>query len=599
MTRDRIEELWSRFLSNETLSATDERELLEALEADPALRRELLGEARIDGWLGVRGSNLRDAEAPIRRFLKQVGAEKDESGFIKKMESRLGSVTRRKAARPAPDGSSSWNLLLAAAGLLIGIVVLVMLLSDPAQPVKVVRPTPTPSPTRAAVEAKLQQIDRERERLIQAPSPQKPEEKVDRKRMLAELDEQRRRTEDELKEAIERARKTPVVAQSEQPKPDPVVTPKDPLLVPATSASEAMAATLERMEGAVQIGKLPARPDQGIRAGQGIETGAKSLAVIRYPDGTRVELGESTVLGEVKDGAKRVALEKGLLRSQIAKQPKDQPMIFATPQGEAKVLGTTLRLAVDADPRKGARLNVEEGKVEFKNLAGKTVLVEGGHYAVSAAGAELLARTFPIEEVVLLASAGKVSGGEWRPVKDDKALRGQAWETASATPTAPEPALWKDFYASVARVNERRASYVEFRFAADADKDYIVWIRGVCVAPGPSAAFCDQLAIEGASARVSRTQPVFKDNPAIGEFNGHVIRPGYWWVSGDADSGPLSPPKEPTDTIPLTIRFSRPGPQVLRLYALSSLMRVDAILLTTIRKTRPEESFVPPGAEPK
>ena len=595
MTRERIEELWSRFLANETLPATDERELLEALEADPSLRRELLGEARIDGLLGVRASNLLDAEAPIRRFLKQVGAEKDESGFIKKMESRLGSVTRRKTLRPAPDGSSNWNLLLAAAGLLIGIVVFVILLSEPARPVRTVRPAP--APTRAAVEAKLQQIDRERERLIQAPSPQKPEDEVDRKRLLAELDELRKRSEDQLKEAIERAKKARVVAQNEQPKLVPPEPPKDPLTVPATAA---MAATLERMEGEVQIGKLPARPDQGIRAGQGIETGAKSLAVIRYADGTRVELGESSILGDIRDGGKRVILEKGMLRSQIAKQPKDQPMIFATPHGEAKVLGTTLRLAVDADPMKGARLDVEEGKVEFKSLAGKTVLVESGHYAVAAAGAEFLAKTLPVEEIVLLASAGKVSGGEWRPVKDDKALRGQAWETASATPTGTDAALWKDYYASVARVNERRASSVEFRFAADADKDYIVWIRGACIAPAPNASYCDQLAIEAAGARVSRTQPVFKDNPAIGEFNGHVIRSGYWWVSGDADSGSsTTTPKEPTDTIPLTIRFSRPGPQVLRLYALSSLMRVDAILLTTIRKTRPEESFVPPGAELK
>ena len=41
MNRDRLEELWSRFLAGEELPAADERILLDALEADPALRRNI------------------------------------------------------------------------------------------------------------------------------------------------------------------------------------------------------------------------------------------------------------------------------------------------------------------------------------------------------------------------------------------------------------------------------------------------------------------------------------------------------------------------------------------------------------------------------
>jgi hypothetical protein len=67
-------------------------------------------------------------------------------------------------------------------------------------------------------------------------------------------------------------------------------------------------------------------------------------------------------------------------------------MIFETPQGEARVVGTTLRLIVDTDPRKGTQLEVEEGKVLLKNLAGKSVPVESGHYAVAAAGAALVSK---------------------------------------------------------------------------------------------------------------------------------------------------------------------------------------------------------------
>jgi hypothetical protein len=271
-------------------------------------------------------------------------------------------------------------------------------------------------------------------------------------------------------------------------------------------------------------------------------------------------------------------------------------MIFATPHGDAKVLGTTLRLSVDP---KGARLDVEEGKVEFRNLAGKAVLVESGHYAVAAAGTEFVAKMFPVDEIVLLAASGKPSGSEWRPVKDDKALRGQAWETTTATPSAPEATQWKDFYAAVARVNSRSASFVEFRFAADADKDYVLWVRSACLGTGASAGFCDQVAIEVAGVRASHVWGLFKDNPGIVQINGHAIKPGYWWVSGDADSTGKAAQQGATDTVPVTIRFARPGPQVLRLYALSTTARIDAILLSTIRKTRPEDSFVPPGAEMK
>jgi hypothetical protein len=75
----------------------------------------------------------------------------------------------------------------------------------------------------------------------------------------------------------------------------------------------------------------------------------------------------------------------------VKKQPQDRPMIVTTPKSEAKVLGTTLRLKVD---EKGAtRLDVLEGKVRLTRLSdSKGVDVVTGHYAVTAAGVDLVSR---------------------------------------------------------------------------------------------------------------------------------------------------------------------------------------------------------------
>jgi hypothetical protein len=124
--------------------------------------------------------------------------------------------------------------------------------------------------------------------------------------------------------------------------------------------------------------------------------------LLTYPDKTRVEVEGDTIVRELlpREPGKglRVVVEKGAVRAEVAKQPAGQPMIFDTPHGEARVLGTTLRIAVDA---KSSRLDVEEGRVEFRNEAGKAVLVETGHFAVAAAGAAPAAKRYPKEEFIL------------------------------------------------------------------------------------------------------------------------------------------------------------------------------------------------------
>jgi hypothetical protein len=121
---------------------------------------------------------------------------------------------------------------------------------------------------------------------------------------------------------------------------------------------------------------------------------------MRFPDGTRLEIGSNTEIREIfgedvsvsGPRGKRFRLAKGMIRAVVSKQPKDQPMAIETPFGSVQVVGTTLRINVDLDPKKGTRLEVEEGKVELRNLAGKSVEVQGGHGAVAAAGVDLVAK---------------------------------------------------------------------------------------------------------------------------------------------------------------------------------------------------------------
>jgi hypothetical protein len=121
---------------------------------------------------------------------------------------------------------------------------------------------------------------------------------------------------------------------------------------------------------------------------------------LRYADGTRLEVGADSELRDLaaEEGpapgarGKQVRLLKGSLRAVVARQPKSQPMMIETPHASLTVIGTILRIAVDPDPKRGTLLEVEEGKVEIRNLAGKVLDVSGGHVARAAEDGDFQAR---------------------------------------------------------------------------------------------------------------------------------------------------------------------------------------------------------------
>jgi ferric-dicitrate binding protein FerR (iron transport regulator) len=187
------------------------------------------------------------------------------------------------------------------------------------------------------------------------------------------------------------------------PKPPPTPeAPKAPTIV--------VVALLDRVEGDVHVlsgsARVPAKPGHELRQGDGLEVkGARSWALVMYPDKTRLELEGETLVREMtgREAGKglRLLVEKGAVRAEVSKQPAGQAMILDTPHGEARILGTTLRVQVDLDPKKGTHLEVEEGKVELHSAAGKSVLVESGHVAIAAAGVALAAKRLPKEELLL------------------------------------------------------------------------------------------------------------------------------------------------------------------------------------------------------
>lgn len=178
----------------------------------------------------------------------------------------------------------------------------------------------------------------------------------------------------------------------------PVEPPKPPETAPVVT--EAAVAIVEQAEGDVHLvvggNRIAARKGHQVLAAQGLEVGETGSAVVTYPDRTRLEAGSGTVIREMGPQGRRVFVAKGRLAAQVARQPKDQPMVFATPHGEATVLGTKLRILVDSDPKKGTRLEVVEGKVRLKDLSGKAAEVTAGHLAVAAAGVEPAARSIAL-----------------------------------------------------------------------------------------------------------------------------------------------------------------------------------------------------------
>jgi ferric-dicitrate binding protein FerR (iron transport regulator) len=359
---------------------------------------------------------------------------------------------------------------------------------------------------------------------------------------------------------------TPPAPKETVPVPE---KPKDPDRAPVP-ATEAVVARLVEGEGA----------PLDLRAGQGVETRAGATAAILFPDRTRLEVGASSVLRGLGDdtAGKRAHLESGSLAADVARQPQGRAFVLTTPQAEIRVLGTKFTLSVSADT---TRLEVTEGRVRLTRLADKrSVDVTAGQFALAAPGAPPRVRPLPIDEIVLYPAQGQLTGSEWRPIKDEKALDGLLLE---ADDTANQPI--RRLPIDAAKVNSwfaqgRSRSWVSFTFDAEAGKDYRVWVRGRCVAKADRIT-SDSVMMEVANGR-------FVDRPAdwhpysdyLCSFDGYGNAEGFSWSGGFFD--PARTQK------PIGLRFNAPGKQLIRVHAMETPIQIDAIWITTTQTRRPD-----------
>jgi ferric-dicitrate binding protein FerR (iron transport regulator) len=122
-------------------------------------------------------------------------------------------------------------------------------------------------------------------------------------------------------------------------------------------------------------------------------SGPNSAAKLRFLDGSQLDFGGNTVAvnESSKDGI-RLRLDHGTMLAALKQQPALHPFVFVTPETEAIVVGTRLRLVVSGH---STRLEVTEGEVRFRRRHdGAEVEVKAGYYAVVAPNAPLVATPF-------------------------------------------------------------------------------------------------------------------------------------------------------------------------------------------------------------
>ncbi len=165
-------------------------------------------------------------------------------------------------------------------------------------------------------------------------------------------------------------------------------------------------ARLERAEGRVLRAGAPVPAGSVLAAGDGLETDVKGRAVVAFDDGTRLDLGPGTrIRGLDAAGGKKLVVSQGTLGADVARQPAGEPMTIRTPEGEARILGTVLRLAVSGGT---TRLEVEKGIVRLTRLSDrKSAEVGAGQFAVASADAD------PVARPIALARIAAMPPGSW------------------------------------------------------------------------------------------------------------------------------------------------------------------------------------------
>jgi ferric-dicitrate binding protein FerR (iron transport regulator) len=361
MSLDRFELLFERY-SDGDLSGAERDEFVSLMETPE-------GRARF--------VELSSYEAALTEELRVPAApEKSPSS---RTHPKVGS--RRISLVQEPEQEESQlltRIALIAAAAVVGILTIVFALS--AKP-----PAPPPLVNRPVLIPKLPEA--------RSPEPTKEE------RPMPATTPEAKAPSDPLVVPAPRPtpRETPPPVTIEPVVPAPRSAPP-PAAVPKTEVkpqeSATFVATIEQVSGDARLAEKAGEVGKGVAAGQSIATGHDGYMAVRYPDGSRVELGPDTQVSKVSDGpaGKAGFLDSGMIFVDAAKQPAGRPMVLTTAQADATVIGTQFVLAANAGV---TRLDVREGRVKLTRLPQgvSSVIVTAGHYAVAGGTAELTSRT--------------------------------------------------------------------------------------------------------------------------------------------------------------------------------------------------------------
>ncbi len=464
---------------------------------------------------------------------------------------------RRTGSRPATGsrGNLAWVLGLAAAGIFV--VVLGQAFSGAASRARTAdsdrgmaqHPPPAPPPGRSEDPAVPRDVP-----------PPAPSARPDP------------RPEPRFPKAVPPA---PIAPKAPAPLAAPPTPAPEPPRGPAGDTRVAMA-VLEEVKGDCVLlegsATFPAKSQGPLLSGQGLRCGAEG-ATIRFPDGSRVELGPGTTVREIVRGpdGRQIALETGTLAAQVTRLIPPEKFSVTTAQARIVVVGTRFSVACAGE---STRIDVREGRVAVTRLSdGAAVEVPAKHSAVAGPGAPPVALPFPVDEILLLPAQGRIAGPDWHLEKDPQASTGVALEA----PKGRSGSL-------------QDAPSVIFTEVADAGKTYSVWVRGLCLARTNRVAH-DAVVVDFGDAEVTEPPGPNKGlggGPSRALFNGFMYTPGYGWVGSDSDQG--------RDAPCVTVRFARPGRQTLKLYAREGPIRIDAVWISATQKTRPDDSQVGPPA---
>jgi hypothetical protein len=437
------------------LSAAERKALTEEVLSRPDRRDQFGRQVRLNLELGAllqvddaEDARLRaslivdeDEDARDRRVMEgvekrlRIGAFKAEAERAERRSSRSIPVIRERAT-PKRNPAAIWAVAAAVLVAVVGLSAFLMSGNDDPKttarrdrPVEEpVAPTPAPKPI-------APRVDQEREA---AEAKQR-----DRARRLAEE-----------RAAMERDAKA---------EPKPVEPDGSKPAQPRKATTMVAMARLMSTTGTVNIlaygKKTPAQPGQDLLSGQGIETvGPLSWAALRFGDGTRLELWADTHiarLSEPAEGGKHAIVTEGTVLGAVVKQQSGRPFLLTTPHGEAKVLGTVLAITVEPDGVGATRLEVGEGKVQFKEAVnGAAVDVTSGLYTVASAGAEMSLKGIPPLQNSRKRSLPTLTGLE--PARFDAAVRRAVGflKTADSpgmngSPDSDELILWALIHAGV------------------------------------------------------------------------------------------------------------------------------------------------------